>query len=177
MFAGTTSNYERLARPFDITSDIGIPVGGYNFVNTRVVYAFGQQRMLSGGLSVDHGGFFDGDRVGVGYTFGRLTVSPRLSVEPSVSLNRITLPQGEFETRLVSARTTYSVTPRMFVAALVQYNSTLDSLGTNLRFRWEYQPGSELFVVYTDERNTLDFRSPVLENRALVIKLTRLFRF
>ncbi len=177
LFAGTTSNYERLARPFDITSDIGIPVGGYNFVNTRVVYAFGQQRMLSGGLSVDHGGFFDGDRVGVGYTFGRLTVSPRLSVEPSVSLNRITLPQGEFETRLVSARTTYSMTPRMFVAALVQYNSTLDSLGTNLRFRWEYQPGSELFVVYTDERNTLDFRSPVLENRALVIKLTRLFRF
>jgi hypothetical protein len=26
--------------------------------------------------------------------------------------------------------------------------------GMNLRFRWEYRPGSELFVVYTDERDT-----------------------
>ena len=177
LFAGTTDNYERLDRSFDITSDIGIPVGEYRFTNTRLVYAFGQQRMLSGGLSFDHGGFFDGDRVGVGYTFGRLTLSPQLSVEPSMSFNRITLAHGDFTTRLVSARTTYSLTPRMFAAALLQYNSTLDSLGTNLRFRWEYQPGSELFVVYTDERNTLDFRSPVLENRALVVKLTRLFRF
>ena len=65
----------------------------------------------------------------------------------------------------------------MFVAALVQYNSTLDALGTNLRFRWEYQPGSELFVVYTDERDTLDPRGPFLENRAIVVKATRLLRF
>ena len=166
-----------LDRPFEITPDIVIPVGGYHFMNTRVVYAFGQQRMVSGGLSFDHGGFFDGDRTGVGYTFGRVSLSPRLSVEPSVSLNRISGPQGDFSTKLVSARTTYTMTPRMFAAALVQYNSTLDSLGTNLRFRWEYQPGSELFVVYTDERNTLDFRSPALQNRALVVKVTRLLRF
>ena len=25
----------------------------------------------------------------------------------------------------------------------------------NYRFRWEYRPGSEIFLVYTDERNTL----------------------
>ena len=177
LFAGVTDNFELLDRSFEITPDIVIPVGAYHFVNTRVVYAFGQQRMVSGGLSFDYGGFFDGDRTGVGYNVGRVTLSPRLSVEPSVSFNRITGPQGNFSTRLVSARTTYAVTPRMFAAALVQYNSTLDSLGTNLRFRWEYQPGSELFVVYTDERNTLDFRSPVLQNRALVVKVTRLFRF
>jgi hypothetical protein len=45
--------------------------------------------------------------------------------------------------------------PRMFVAALVQYASATSSLSTNLRFRWEYQPGSELFVVYTEGRDTL----------------------
>ncbi|MDE0831251.1 MAG: DUF5916 domain-containing protein, partial [Vicinamibacterales bacterium] len=132
LFAGVTDNFELLDRPFEITPDIVIPVGGYHFVNTRVVYAFGQQRMVSGGLSFDHGGFFDGDRTGVGYTFGRVSLSPRLSVEPSVSLNRISGPQGDFSTKLVSARTTYTMTPRMFAAALVQYNSTLDSLGTNL---------------------------------------------
>ncbi len=65
----------------------------------------------------------------------------------------------------------------MFVSGLVQYNSSSDLLGTNLRFRWEYQPGSELFVVYNDQRDTVTRGYPESENRALVIKINRLFRF
>ena len=42
----------------------------------------------------------------------------------------------------------------MYVSGIVQYNSTSTSVGTNVRFRWEYRPGSELFVVYTDDYNT-----------------------
>ena len=76
----------------------------------------------------------------------------------------------------MSSRVTYTLTPRMFVAALLQYNSADNAIGSNVRFRWEYQPGSELFVVYTDERDTLNPR-PLLLNRAFVVKLTRLFRF
>ena len=176
-FAGVTDSYEWLKQPFEMTPAITIPAGAYRFTNTRFVYAPGQQRTVSGGLSFDHGGFFGGGRTGVGYTFGRIYLSSQLNVEPSLSFNWLDLPEGEFRTDLVSVRTTYTLTPRMFVAALVQYNSTLDSLGTNLRFRWEYQPGSELFVVYTDERDTLDPRGPFLENRALVVKATRLLRF
>ena len=65
----------------------------------------------------------------------------------------------------------------MFFSGLLQYNSSTESLSTNLRLRWEYQPGSELFVVYNDVRDT-EFRGvPMLENRAFVVKFTRLFRF
>ena len=176
-FAGATDNYELLKGPFEMTPDIMIPAGDYRFSNTRVVYALGQQRIVSGGLSFDRGGFFGGERTGVGYTFGRVYLSSQLNVEPSVSFNWLTLPEGDFKTDLVSVRTTYTLTPRMFLSALLQYNSTLDSLGTNLRFRWEYQPGSEIFVVYTDERDTLDPRGPFLQNRAFVVKATRLLRF
>jgi hypothetical protein len=48
---------------------------------------------------------------------------------------------------------------------------------SNFRFRWEYHPGSELFVVYTDERDTLKPGYPDLKNRAFVVKINRLFRF
>ena len=65
----------------------------------------------------------------------------------------------------------------MFVSALVQFNSSNNSLGSNIRFRWGYQPGSELFVVYTDERDTLTPRFPTLENRTFVVKLNRPYRF
>jgi hypothetical protein len=65
----------------------------------------------------------------------------------------------------------------MFVSGLVQYNSSNNSLNTNVRLRWEYQPGSELFVVYNEGRDTLRAGTPDLQNRAIVIKLNRLFRY
>ncbi len=176
-FAGATDNYEFLEEPFDIHKDVTIPVGGYSFVNSRVVYALGQQRRVSGGLTFDRGRFFGGEWTSVGYFRGRVNLSPQLSVEPSLSFNWIELPQGDFTTELVATRAVYTLTPRMFVAALLQYNSGADSLGTNVRLRWEYRPGSELFVVYTDERDTLTPRFPALENRAFVVKFNRLFRF
>jgi len=65
----------------------------------------------------------------------------------------------------------------MFVSALVQVNSSNDSLGANIRLRWEYQPGSELFVVYNEQRDTLTRQLPDVVNRAFIIKVNRLFRF
>ena len=68
----------------------------------------------------------------------------------------------------------------MFVSALLQGNASNHSLGANIRFRWEYQPGSELFVVYTEDRDTDPFlpdRGTELRNRGFVVKTTRLFRF
>ena len=66
----------------------------------------------------------------------------------------------------------------MFVSGIVQYNSTAASFGSNVRFRWEYRPGSELFVVYTDDYNTATRpASTPLRNRAFVVKLNRLLRF
>jgi len=177
LFGGVTDNFEFLKRPFRIAQGVSVPVGGYSFVNTRLVYALGEQRPITGAITFDRGGFFDGRKVSVGYNRPRVNLGAQLTVEPSLSFNWITLPEATFTSGLVSTRVTYTVTPRMFVSTLVQFNSSNDSLGTNVRFRWEYQPGSELFVVYTDERDTLTPRFPALENRALVVKFNRLFRF
>ena len=175
-------DYEFLARPFHITDDVTIPVGGYEFQDFQVSYRMGPHRRLAGGLVLQHGEFFDGDITAVGYSRGRIEVSRQFAVEPSISFNRITLPQGQFTARVATTRLTYTFTPRMFASALLQYNSTNNVLSTNVRLRWEYQPGSELFVVYNDQRDTFmnqmhGRRFPILENRAFVVKLTRQFRF
>ncbi len=179
-----TRSYEFLERPFQIASDVTIPVGGYRFHDTELSYSLGQQRRVSGGLMVQHGSFFSGEKTTVGFGLGgggfgngRLELTRQLSVEPGLSFNRIVLPEGRFTTQLVTTRTTYTVTPLMFVSALVQYNSSSNSVGANLRLRWEYRPGSELFVVYNEQRDTLVPRFPELENRSFVIKVNRLFRF
>ena len=87
------------------------------------------------------------------------------------------LVQGSFTAKVLRNRTTYTISPRMFVSGLLQYSSASTSVGSNLRFRWEYQPGSELFVVYTDDYDS-DARSDAvaLRNRAFVVKFNRLFR-
>jgi hypothetical protein len=99
------------------------------------------------------------------------------SVEPGVQINDVHLPAGDFTTTLLRTRSDYGFSPRMFASALIQYSSNDRLFGTNLRFRWEYLPGSELFVVYTDERDTTHPGYPDLRNRAFVIKMNRLFRF
>ena len=176
--ADVQQDYEFLARPFPIAGGVTIPVGGYEFRDFQVSYRMGPHRRVAGGLSLQHGQFFDGDITAVGYSRGRVEVSRQFAVEPSVSLNRITLPHGRFTARVAAARLTATFTPRMFASALLQYNSTNNVLSTNVRLRWEYQPGSELFIVYNDQRDTwLNRGFPILENRAFVVKLTRQFRF
>ena len=171
-------SYELLVEPFDIASDVTIPIGGYDFRDFFMSYSMGQQRRVSGSVSFQRGGFFNGDVTAVGWRQGRIEVTPKFSIEPGISINRINLPKGRFTAKLITSRVTYTFTPRMFFGGLVQFNSSSDSLSTNLRLRWEYQPGSELFVVYNDQRDTELGRSfPMLENRAFIVKFTRLFRF
>jgi hypothetical protein len=166
-----------LTQPFAIPPSARIPVGEYRFTVARAAYLFGQQRPLSGTLSVEHGGFYDGDRTSATFNRTRVNLSPRFSLEPSVSINWIDLPTGAFTTTLAGSRVTYTMTPLMFASALVQYNSSTNRASTNLRLRWEYRPGSELFVVYNDEHDTFLQRFPNLQNRAFIVKVTRLFRF
>ena len=99
------------------------------------------------------------------------------SLEPSVSVNDVDLPVGDFTTTVVRVRSDYAFTPRMFASTLLQYSSSDRVFSSNLRFRWEYRPGSELFIVYTDERDTLTPGYPDLKNRAFVVKINRLLRF
>ena len=178
-----TRSYEFLDEPFAIAPAVAIPIGGYTFQDVLASLELGRQRRISGTVSVQHGSFFSGDKTTVGFgvgggpSRGRLELSPQFSVEPGLSINWIDLPEGRFTTALVTSRTTYTFTPLMFVSALLQYNSGNETIGANIRLRWEYQPGSELFVAYNEERDTLAPRFPDLENRTFVIKINRLFRF
>ena len=171
-----TRDFEFLAEPFDIVPGRQVPGGAYHSPTVRGAYTLGTQRRVSGEIGVAHGRFYGGDRTDLSYR-GRAELSQRLSVEPGISFNWVDLPTGSFTATLVSTRSTFTFSPRMLVAALVQYNSTSHSLTTNVRYRWEYAPGSELFVVYSDGRDTLERGFPLLMNRGVTVKATRLFRF
>jgi hypothetical protein len=182
-----TREFELLVRPTPVAGVI-FPAGDYQFSNALVSYSLGAQRRVSGALSLQVGEFYDGTITSFAYTTGglapaRVTILKQFSLEPSVQINRIESPSGDFTTKVIRSRVDYGFSPLMFASALLQYSSGDRAFSSNLRFRWEYRPGSELFVVYTDERDTTDARSlalvPVrgLKNRAFVVKINRLLRF
>jgi hypothetical protein len=172
-----TQQYEFLARPFPIDRAATIPIGGYSFNNLALRYTLGAQRWFASTLSVEQGSFYAGDKTTVGVAAGRFNVTDQVQVQPTLSVNRVELPFGRFTATQAQARVVYTVTPRQFAAALLQYNSSSRLLSTNLRWRWEYIPGSEVFVVYTDERDATVRGLPALNNRAFVVKWAPLVRF
>ncbi len=170
-----TNYYEFLPEEFEISDGVILPVAEYRFQDVLFLYSLGAQTFLPSTMTFRTGSFFSGDRQEVIFN-GRVELSPKFSLEPRVAVNWVDLEEGSFTQRLVSARVSYTFTPRMFVSSLVQYDSGSDSFSSSVRFRWEYEPGSDLFVVYSEGRDDLSF-DPFLANRTFAVKFTKLFRF
>ncbi|HUP38751.1 MAG TPA: DUF5916 domain-containing protein [Vicinamibacterales bacterium] len=170
------NNAERLTEPYEVFGAIQIPAGRYDFNNLSARYELGTQRPLSGEVAFESGGFYGGRRHTIGISQGLFEPLPNFVIEPGISINWVDIPQGRFIAKVLTGRVIYMFDPRTFVSALIQYNSEDGTMAVNARLRWEYRPGSDLFVVFSDGRSTLERGSPKLQNRALTIKLTRFFR-
>jgi hypothetical protein len=172
-----TDDYELIPRPFVISPGVVVPMGGYDSKTVRTSYSLGQQRPVSGRVSYAYGTLYDGARNEVSYS-GRVAIVPQFALEPSISLNWVDLPYGEFEAQLLNSRFIFTPSPRMIISSLVQYNISVHALTSSARLRWEYRPGSELFLVYSDGHNLLELQRPTgLLNRSVAVKITRLMRF
>ncbi|MEQ1898682.1 MAG: DUF5916 domain-containing protein [Vicinamibacterales bacterium] len=174
---GVDREFEGLTAQFQIAPGVRIPVGGYGFTRYRAGVSLPPSFRVRGNISANLGDFYDGTRQTLTYT-GRVEVTKQFTIEPTLSLNRVRLPAGAFTTNLVQSRISYTFTPRTTLGTLVQYNSSARAVSANVRFRWEYIPGSDLFVVYTEGRTTaVPDRFADLQNRTFVVKLTRLLRY
>ena len=174
--AGYSDMYEFLPEPFPIAPGVTLPVGGYDFQNLRLGFNLGRQRRFSANSLFEYGTFYNGHRTSIGVSQARVTITNALALEPMYSWNKVDLVEGAFTTHLAGSRVTYTMTPLMFVSALIQYNSSTRSVSTNARLRWEYRPGSEFFVVYNDDRTT-GHGVPNLTSRSVIVKVNRLFRY
>jgi hypothetical protein len=171
-----TDNYEYLVQPFRPGGGVSVPIGGYNFASGTISYTLGPRRPILGTVALESGSFYGGDRTSLNYSRGRVNLTSQFSVEPSMSVNRITLPNGAFTTTLFGGRVTYTMTPRMFASALIQSNSEGRATSVNARLRWEYRPGSELFVVYNEQRDAVGRSVADLANRSFIVKINWLYR-
>jgi hypothetical protein len=177
-------NYENFVQNERI-SGATILAGRYENPEWRIGLNLGPTRRVQGGLSFRRGDYYGGTITSLGLNGARVEVSQQFFVEPSVSFNWIDLPTalvpGHYDQNVFVTRATYTISPRMYVSALVQASAGNDvdfrSFIGNFRFRWEWAPGSELFIVYTEDRNAdVIGEWSALNNRGFVIKVNRLLR-
>jgi hypothetical protein len=170
-----TQAHEAVGDPLDLTATQAVPVGAYRFASGLLSYELGARHFLKGTVTLGGGGFYAG-RVAEATYKGRLDLLRSVTVEPSVSFNRVTMPWASFWVNVVGVRGVLALSPRSVVSGLVQYRSADRSLGASARWRWEYAPGSELFVVVSEGRDTA-LGHDTVRNRSFVVKMTRLMRF
>ncbi len=165
--------YELLELPFEISEGVIIPPGIYTWGETNLELQSDAQRPVDGSFNYTKGGFWSGDkteiRVAAGWRPG-----PRVNLRLGWTRNDVVLPEGAFVTDLGSLRADYDFNTEMSIRSLFQYNSQRDQVLANVRFRYIYVPGSDLYVVYNERR--VAERSDLID-RALIIKATHMFRF
>ncbi|HVL69711.1 MAG TPA: DUF5916 domain-containing protein [Vicinamibacterales bacterium] len=167
--------FERLVQPFRLRSSVAIATGDYSFNEFRLAYNSDRSKLLSGSLNLTRGGFYDGDRTSLS-TGATMLLKPRLAATLSYERNRIDLPVGRVRADLFILRGLYSVSPRMFTDALVQYNAETRRVLTMGRFNFTYRPLSDFSVVFNENRST-DGLLALQPTRSLMVKYTRLLQF
>jgi len=172
---GMNANTEVLTEEFPINSRRGVTIapGWYDYNEYFLLWRGDQSAALSFNGRVGTGDFYDGTKQS--YQFGpTVRLSSRLNSTVTWSRNVIALRSGEYTTDLISSRMNYSFSTRMFLNALLQYNTDANQWTSNVRFNIIHRPLSDVFLVYNDRR---DRTSGALVDRAVIAKMTYMLAF
>ena len=158
--------------PFVIQNTVSIPRGVYRFNEWQLSYNSAPSKKFYQRVSYSPQTFYDGHRTDIDLTVG-LRGTGRASGEYSVQRNDVKLPWGAFIVNLNILRLDFSLSPRMTVRSLSQYNSLTRQLTTSVRYNFVYKPGSDIYVVY-DELQLNSLGQPEARNRQFMVKMTYL---
>ena len=161
-----SQRFERLMKPFRIKGDLSIPVGDYHFRGYSASANSNRSRSVSWNMQFDWGEFWNGTRFSMK---GGLALRPhyQLNIDLNYTRNEVSLPKGSFTSHLLGTRLLYAFSSKMFLNAFLQYNTDTSRFSSNIRFNIIHHALSDLFLVYTDIRDT---RSGQLVDRAFIVK-------
>ena len=164
-----------LTAPFPINSNRGISIapGRYEFDEDFILWNSNRAAPCRSPAATPLATFYDGYKHN--YSAGTaFRLNAQLNTSVNWSRNVISLSEGAYTTDLITGRANISFSTRMFLNALLQYNTDARQWSSNVRFNIIHRPLSDFFFVYNDRRDT---RSGALIDRALIAKVTYLMAF
>jgi hypothetical protein len=175
---------ENVAQPFRIANAIDIPAGIYDFADLQVVFSMPAGARLRTSIDARAGTYFDGRRFQV-IAAPTWNVSPHLELggEYQLSMLRFADRDQQATVHVARLRVRAARDARASANAFVQYNSTTDRLDFNVRLRYAFSEGTDLWLVYNEGLDTERIIEPGLAepprslSRAFILKYTRTIGF
>jgi hypothetical protein len=168
-------NYDSFSEPFYLSEEVAINPGDYTFYSLSGNYTMFDGNRLRFAVNLEGGKFYGGNRYSI-------MVSPVWTVNKYFDLgidaiyNRVEFRgRPDFEGNIARLRVTLALNTHLSFNGFVQWNQTRDLSGINLKLRYNWNDGNDLFVVYNENTHNNDPEVPRVENRALLLKYTYTF--
>ncbi|MDX1492558.1 MAG: DUF5916 domain-containing protein [Longimicrobiales bacterium] len=181
--AAVNTQWEDVLTPFPLSNDVEVPAGSYRATETILEFRAPRGWGVRPNATLTAGEFFDGRRVGLGGDLS-WSVSEHLELRSGWEWNRITFEsRGEsFDSNLLTLTARGAFNTRLSVDLFGQYNSLLDMVTTNTRFRYNFAEGQDLWLVWNEglnlQREVFGVpRLPLEDARTLTLKYTHTFIF
>lgn len=177
---GPAYRVDQLEEEFELTDSVRVPVGRYSCLSGELMLqtpgssSFYSLFMLAGG------GYFDG------YILTP-SIQPTWNVGASLELggmyqlDLIRFPdrQQSLNNHIAGIQVLYMCSTKLSISAFVQYNTSINKVLSNVRFRYNPKEGTDLYIVFNEGRNTLIDREiprlPVFDQRNITVKFTYTF--
>ncbi|MFW6077982.1 MAG: DUF5916 domain-containing protein [Gemmatimonadota bacterium] len=178
--AGVRLSREDLLEPFPLSAAAVVPAGEYRFIGGDLQLATPPGGRIRTVAVVDGGGFFDGRRITVALR-PQWNPSPHVEISGELESNAVTFPDRDqsYRADIVRLRARVSMDAHASLHGVVQYDGATDAVGTNVRLRYNFREGRDLYVVYTEGRPALaptggggGGDGPAARDRRLVVKYT-----
>jgi hypothetical protein len=175
LYATVRHNFDRLVKDFVLPHNVIIPAGSYSWNNFNTHTLISRSLPLSFHMDVICCDYYNGTMVRISPDV-RIRPSEYFEVNVSYDGQFIRVPGGSVDIHIASVDGLINFTPDMQVAIQAQYDNISQSFGFLGRFRWEYRPGSELFVALGQSALIpgSDFE---LQQTTVSVRLSRTFRF
>ncbi|MFB3132606.1 MAG: hypothetical protein ACE10K_08820, partial [Rhodothermales bacterium] len=130
---------------------------------------------------IEAGTFFDGWQMTVAFS-PVWYVSPHLELAGSYLYNQIRFPDRDqrFDAHLARLRIGTALNTKVSTNAFIQFNSATNTVSANVRFRYNFREGNDLWIVYNEGMNTDRHRVapalPFTDARTILLKYTYTFQ-
>lgn len=121
----------------------------YDFGFAQLKFLSNFLRPFSWGLTLEHGGYYNGKRTGyTGNIKYRTQNWGNFGVD--FTYNNIHLNNVNIDPFIVSPSVEFAFSGSVFWTTFLQYNTLIKNFNVNSKLQWRFKPMSDLFLVYTD---------------------------
>jgi hypothetical protein len=171
---------EDLQDSIDFAGQADVPDGRYEFLHFKTSLHTPSSKPIRALIQLDAGTFYDGKKFTVNLE-SIWDVSAGFELAGTYRYDWVKFDKRDqgFENHIFGIKALYMINTKLSAKVFLQYNTAIDAMITNFRFRYNPSEGNDLYIVFNEGTNFyLDSESPVrprTANRTIMVKYTYTF--